>query len=79
MFNKYQYVILYVFLLIGSSLSANILAVTTLASPSHHIWHKAYFLGLVEKKHNITVLGHDEEKDKVDNFTVLTLEGTFLN
>ncbi|KAF2901331.1 hypothetical protein ILUMI_04855, partial [Ignelater luminosus] len=79
MLNKshYQYLVFYALLLIQPGLSANILAVTTLASPSHHLWHKAYFLGLIEKGHNITVLGHDEEKQPSANFTMLTLEGVY--
>lgn len=59
--------------------SANILAVTLLASPSHHIWNEAYLKELVKKGHNVTILTHDQPKFKHPNYTAIIFEGKFMN
>lgn len=63
--------------ILGSALSANILYLATVASPSHHIWNKNLALGLVAKGHNITMLSHDSEKKLPKNFHIITMDGIY--
>lgn len=68
--------LLLVVLIIKNVLSANILYVSPIASPSHHIWNKALAFGLLEKGHNVTMITHETEKGPLPkNFTILTMEG----
>ncbi|KAI4466758.1 UDP-glucosyltransferase [Holotrichia oblita] len=61
---------------IGASVDcANILFVSPVASPSHHIWNEVLVSGLLEKRHNITLIGHEEAKIKSTNYTVLKITG----
>lgn len=57
---------------------ANILIISTLASPSHQIWNEAYIKVLLEKGHNVTILTQDDSKIISSNFTVIKLEGKQL-
>ncbi|KAF2887302.1 hypothetical protein ILUMI_18871, partial [Ignelater luminosus] len=66
-------ILLFVFLW-ENVLSANILHVTPIASPSHHIWNKAFALALVKKGHNVTMLTNEKENKLPENFTVITME-----
>ncbi|KRT85432.1 glucuronosyltransferase [Oryctes borbonicus] len=54
--------------------SANILFVTVLPSPSHHIWHEVLVKGLLKNGHNITMLSYDEPTFKSTNYTALQLD-----
>lgn len=59
-------------------LSANILHVAPLASPSHHLWNRIISKALVERGHNVTMLTHDKEKEATpQNWTVILLEGVY--
>ncbi|KAF2886449.1 hypothetical protein ILUMI_19724 [Ignelater luminosus] len=62
----------------NSVFSANILYVTPVASPSHHVWNRVLAFGLIERGHNVTMLTHDAEKDPLPkNFTIILLEGIY--
>uniref|UniRef100_A0A1Y1LV35 UDP-glucuronosyltransferase n=2 Tax=Photinus pyralis TaxID=7054 RepID=A0A1Y1LV35_PHOPY len=63
--------------LIHSVLSANILHIATIGSRSHHIWNRALAIGLTEKGHNVTLLTHTSEDQKLKNFHIILLEGFF--
>ncbi|KAI4466757.1 UDP-glucosyltransferase [Holotrichia oblita] len=54
--------------------AANILIVGLLDSVSHRIWYEQLIGGLVEKRHNITLLSYADAKLKVDNYTVIQFD-----
>ncbi|XP_063919413.1 UDP-glycosyltransferase UGT5-like [Zophobas morio] len=68
---------IFVILHIHFAHGANILAITTLLSPSHHLFHDVYLLELAERGHNITLLGHDEDKHGHPNYTHIVMEGVY--
>lgn len=53
----------------------NILVISPLPSPSHHLWNKIISTELIRKGHNITMLSHDTEVKPISNFTVITMTG----
>ncbi|XP_063915087.1 UDP-glucosyltransferase 2-like [Zophobas morio] len=65
-------------LFIKSALSANILVVAPLPSPSHYIWNSALAYGLVNKNHNVTVVTSDkDDSPRPKNLHHILLEGTY--
>lgn len=56
-------------------LTANILFISPMPSPSHHIWNRALAFGLVEKGHNVTLIGPDKDKVLPKNYTHIYVEG----
>lgn len=54
---------------------ANILAINALLSPSHHIFIDRYLLELAKNGHNVTLLGHDEDKHHHPNYTHIVMDG----
>ncbi|XP_031329630.1 UDP-glucuronosyltransferase 3A2-like isoform X2 [Photinus pyralis] len=64
-------------LLIRMALSANILYIVPLGSPSHVIWNRALAVSLNDKGHNVTMVTHTEEKQKIKNFHTILLEGFY--
>jgi glucuronosyltransferase len=66
----------FIFCLINKFISgANILAITTLLSPSHHLFNDVYLFELAKRGHNVTLLGHDEDKHSHPNYTHIIMEG----
>lgn len=59
----------------SSAYSANILFLSLLPSPTHHVWNEAVAQALLMNGHNITLLGHEKTNLKLDNYTVLQIEG----
>ncbi|GJQ80790.1 hypothetical protein Trydic_g9381 [Trypoxylus dichotomus] len=64
-----------IFLAVKSVFAANILFVSVVASPSHHIWNEVLVNGLLERGHNITLIGHEDPKTRSKNYTVLKISG----
>ncbi|XP_044263388.1 UDP-glycosyltransferase UGT5-like [Tribolium madens] len=58
-------------------LSANILFVSPIPSPSHHIWNRALALGLVNKGYNVTLIGPDKDKVQPKNYSHIYIEGLY--
>ncbi|EFA05873.2 UDP-glucuronosyltransferase 2B31-like Protein [Tribolium castaneum] len=58
-------------------LSANILYVSPIPSPSHHIWNRALALGLVNKGHSVTLIGPDKDKVHPKNYSHIYMEGIY--
>ncbi|XP_044263385.1 UDP-glycosyltransferase UGT5-like [Tribolium madens] len=56
---------------------ANILAINTLLSPSHHLFNDVYLFELAKKGHNVTLLGHDKNKHHYANYTHIIMEGAY--
>lgn len=54
---------------------ANILAINTLLSPSHHLFNDVYLHELAKRGHNVTLLGHDNDKHNHPNYTHIIMEG----
>lgn len=65
------------FIFAASVKCANILFVTPVASPSHHIWNEVLVSGLLENGHNITLIGHADAKITSKNYTVLKIAGKY--
>nr|XP_022906519.1 UDP-glucuronosyltransferase 1-9-like [Onthophagus taurus] len=61
----------------GSSSAANILFLTLLGAPSHHIWNEAIIGQLLKNGHNITLLGHDKPKIISSNYTVMYIDDPY--
>ncbi|KAK9745657.1 hypothetical protein QE152_g6684 [Popillia japonica] len=59
---------------LNAALGANILFVTVLPSPSHHIWHETIVEGLLRNGHNVTLIGHGKPAIKSANYTMLQIE-----
>ncbi|KAK9745653.1 UDP-glucoronosyl and UDP-glucosyl transferase [Popillia japonica] len=55
--------------------AGNILFLSLLPAASHHVWNEAVVQALLSKGHNITLLGHERTHLKLDNYTVLEIEG----
>lgn len=71
--------LLLLFVCYENVLSANILYVAPIASPSLQRWNTALAMGLRSKGHNITMLSHDTENEPLpENFNLILLEGHFL-
>lgn len=68
---------LFFVLLVSGAFCANVLYLETIPSPSHHIWNGKMALSLVEKGHNVTVLGPDNDNTKKENFTFIHMEGVY--
>lgn len=62
-------------LTLKTAFSANILFISPLPSPSHHIWNRALAFGLVNKGHNVTLIGPDKDEKKPVNYHHIFLEG----
>lgn len=60
-----------------SVFGANILFVTVVPSPSHHIWNEVLVAGLLENGHKITLIGHQDAKIPSENYTVLKIDGKY--
>lgn len=61
---------------VNVSLCANILVADFMPSPSHQIWNYAIAEGLLERGHNITMLGQPSNKPiHHQNFHHLSIEG----
>lgn len=60
-------------ILIASGFGANILYLSSVASPSHFIWCRSLLTSLHARGHNITALSGDVEESK-ENFTYLHLD-----
>nr|XP_008196344.1 PREDICTED: UDP-glucuronosyltransferase 2B9-like [Tribolium castaneum] len=58
-------------------LGANILAINTLLSPSHHLFNDVYLFELAKRGHNVTLLGHDKDKHNHPNYTYIVMEGAY--
>lgn len=73
-----MYNILLVLLLITNSVfSANILFISPIASPSHHIWNRDLAFGLANRGHNVTLLGPDKDEKAPANYHHIYLEGRY--
>ncbi|XP_053687356.1 UDP-glucosyltransferase 2-like [Sabethes cyaneus] len=55
---------------------ANILAILTVPSPSHHIWNRVWIEALVDRGHNLTVISQDGDNSR-SNLTYLILEKVY--
>lgn len=62
--------------IIARTLSANILYLNGVASPSHHIFNRALVLEIA-KKHNVTFVSVDVSKKQVENVHYIELEKTY--
>ncbi|KAJ3648850.1 hypothetical protein Zmor_020621 [Zophobas morio] len=63
---------------VKSVLCANILYVSSIPSPSHHIWNGVLTMALVKRGHNVTLVDPDIDKlPKSDNYTHIFLEGVY--
>lgn len=69
--------ILFLFILIKCVSSANILHVSGIPSPSHHIFNRVLAFALAEKGHNVTMLATDVEKESHQNLHVVVMEGVY--
>ncbi|PSN57998.1 hypothetical protein C0J52_08095 [Blattella germanica] len=58
-------------------LSAKILAIMPVASPSHHIYDRSLTVALAERGHQITIITPDAEKKPVPNLTEIIIEGLY--
>uniref|UniRef100_A0A182PSE1 UDP-glycosyltransferases domain-containing protein n=1 Tax=Anopheles epiroticus TaxID=199890 RepID=A0A182PSE1_9DIPT len=59
------------------SSGANILCLTPVPSPSHHIWNRAWIDALAARGHNLTVVSADIEQSAPPNVTYLHLEHAY--
>ncbi|GJQ80787.1 hypothetical protein Trydic_g9378 [Trypoxylus dichotomus] len=62
-------------ILVKHAYCVNILYVDPVASPSHHIWNEVLVSGLLEKGHNVTLIGHYDIRINSENYTLLKIEG----
>lgn len=67
-------VILALLALTGVVLGENILFLSGVTSPSHHIYNRAFALGLAAKEHNVTFVSVDDTKKQVPNVHYIFLE-----
>lgn len=67
--------LLVIVIFVNCAFGANVLYVAPMASPSHYVWNRALALGLVAKGHNVTLIGPDLDKNKIQNYTTILLEG----
>jgi glucuronosyltransferase len=75
MHNLFKYLLL-TLVSVNCCIGSNILFVSPVPSPSHHIWNRALAFGLVNKGHNVTLIGPDQDKvPKPANYTHILLEG----
>nr|XP_019557265.2 LOW QUALITY PROTEIN: UDP-glucuronosyltransferase 2B20 [Aedes albopictus] len=65
---------LQIFVLING---ANILCLTPIPSPSHHIWNRAWMEALAARGHNLTIVSADVESHKKENMTYIHLEKAY--
>uniref|UniRef100_A0A182NJS8 UDP-glycosyltransferases domain-containing protein n=1 Tax=Anopheles dirus TaxID=7168 RepID=A0A182NJS8_9DIPT len=66
--------------LLGSvelSRAANILCLTPVPSPSHHIWNRIWIEALAARGHNLTVVSADVERTEKPNITYIHLEHAY--
>ncbi|KAK5648761.1 hypothetical protein RI129_003653 [Pyrocoelia pectoralis] len=56
---------------------ANILLIGALPSPSHYLWNKVLLTELVKNGHNVTIITHDNDSTKMENYTVITMKGFY--
>uniref|UniRef100_A0AAG5D1L2 Uncharacterized protein n=1 Tax=Anopheles atroparvus TaxID=41427 RepID=A0AAG5D1L2_ANOAO len=56
---------------------ANILCLTPVPSPSHHIWNRVWIDALAVRGHNLTVVSADVEKRVNPNVTYIHLEHAY--
>jgi glucuronosyltransferase len=64
-------------LLISLSSCKNILFISTLPSPSHHIYNRVLAVGLAEKGHNVTFLSADKLDKVVRNLHYIHVEKVY--
>jgi glucuronosyltransferase len=77
MHNLFKYLLL-TLVSVNCCIGSNILFVSPVPSPSHHIWNRALAFGLVNKGHNVTLIGPDQDKvPKPANYTHILLEGIY--
>ncbi|XP_055531921.1 UDP-glucosyltransferase 2-like [Wyeomyia smithii] len=58
-------------------LGTNILCLTPIPSPSHHIWNRAWMEALAARGHNLTIVSADVEKVAKPNMTYIHLERAY--
>lgn len=59
-----------------SSLGGNVLIAIDLPSPSHQIWHYALAEALMEKGHNVTLLGpFSDKQQESEKYHPIVIEG----
>lgn len=63
--------------LLSRAFGANILYLSGVASPSHHIFNRALALGLAESGHNVTFLSADISKSSHPNLHYIHLENVY--
>uniref|UniRef100_A0A182MA50 UDP-glycosyltransferases domain-containing protein n=1 Tax=Anopheles culicifacies TaxID=139723 RepID=A0A182MA50_9DIPT len=56
---------------------ANILCLTPVPSPSHHIWNRVWIEALAARGHNLTVVSADIENKATPNITYIHLEHAY--
>ncbi|XP_058453969.1 UDP-glucosyltransferase 2-like [Malaya genurostris] len=65
-------------MLVTSGLGANILCLTPIPSPSHHIWNRAWMEALAARGHNLTIVSADVERIPAQpNMTYIHLEKAY--
>uniref|UniRef100_A0A182Q970 UDP-glycosyltransferases domain-containing protein n=1 Tax=Anopheles farauti TaxID=69004 RepID=A0A182Q970_9DIPT len=57
--------------------AANILCLTPVPSPSHHIWNRVWIEALAARGHNLTVVSADVERTVKPNITYIHLEHAY--
>lgn len=72
-----KFVPLIVLFVFHQVLSASILYISPMASPSHHIWNRQIALKLAKIGHNVTMLTHDTEPQIHYNLTIIHMEGVY--
>ncbi|KAF5282560.1 hypothetical protein FQA39_LY04967 [Lamprigera yunnana] len=70
--------LVFFYILINSVFGANILYISPIPAPSHHIWNRALALGLNKQGHNVTILSHYDDKIAQINYTTILLEDLSL-
>ncbi|XP_050095367.1 UDP-glucosyltransferase 2-like [Anopheles aquasalis] len=63
--------------LLGTVQAANILCLTPVPSPSHHIWNRVWIEALAARGHNLTVVSADVERKQTANITYIHLEHAY--
>lgn len=59
---------------------ANILIAYDLIAPSHHIWNYALAKGLVDKGHNVTMIGpFTEREDETAKYHPISIKGKWTS
>ncbi|KAI4466747.1 UDP-glucosyltransferase [Holotrichia oblita] len=62
-------------IVIEGNTASNILIVGVVDSPSHQIWYEVLIAGLIQNRHNITLISYADAKLKSDNYTVIKITG----